>query len=131
MHDPHAGENVRRGRPDLRVIDSVEPACDGASLMLVVTEGPQYAAIDPVDLREVFARRTVLDTRQVLGPERWIAAGGTSTHWAGGLMRIMLWHGHGSWTTHSSRTGRGGYDYLLPVAPVRGSDGLGRARTWG
>ena len=42
-------------------------------------------------------------------------------------MRILLWHVHGSWTTSLVQ---GRHDYLLPVAPDRGPDGLGRARTW-
>jgi len=42
-------------------------------------------------------------------------------------MRILLWHVHGSWTTSFVQ---GGHDYVLPVTPDRGPDGLGRARTW-
>ena len=42
-------------------------------------------------------------------------------------MRILVWHVHGSWTTSFVQ---GGHDYLLPVTPDRGPDGLGRARTW-
>jgi hypothetical protein len=42
-------------------------------------------------------------------------------------MRILLWHVHGSWTDAFVR---GGHDYLLPVTPERGPDGLGRARTY-
>jgi len=42
-------------------------------------------------------------------------------------MRILLWHVHGSWTTAFVQ---GEHDYLLPVLPDRGPDGLGRARTW-
>ena len=42
-------------------------------------------------------------------------------------MRILLWHVHGSWTTSFVQ---GSHEYLLPVTPDRGPDGLGRARTW-
>ena len=42
-------------------------------------------------------------------------------------MRILLWHVHGSWTTAFVQ---GAHEYLLPVLPDRGPDGLGRARTW-
>jgi hypothetical protein len=42
-------------------------------------------------------------------------------------MRILLWHVHGSWTTAFLQ---GKHEYLLPVVPDRGPDGLGRARTW-
>ncbi len=42
-------------------------------------------------------------------------------------MRVLLWHVHGSWTTAFVQ---GPHEYLLPVTPDRGPDGLGRARTW-
>lgn len=42
-------------------------------------------------------------------------------------MRILLWHVHGSWTTAFVQ---GRHEYLVPVLPDRGPDGLGRARTW-
>ncbi|HEX6130745.1 MAG TPA: glycosyltransferase [Actinomycetota bacterium] len=42
-------------------------------------------------------------------------------------MRILLWHVHGSWTTAFVQ---GAHDYVVPVLPDRGPDGLGRARTW-
>ncbi|MCZ2803747.1 glycosyltransferase [Modestobacter sp. VKM Ac-2983] len=42
-------------------------------------------------------------------------------------MNVLLWHVHGSWTTSFVQ---GAHDYLLPVTPDRGPDGLGRARTW-
>lgn len=42
-------------------------------------------------------------------------------------MRIAIWHVHGSWLTGFVQ---GPDDYLIPVLPDRGPDGLGRARTW-
>ena len=42
-------------------------------------------------------------------------------------MRVLLWHVHGSWTTAFVQ---GDHEYLVPVVPDRGPDGLGRARTW-
>ncbi|MEP9383804.1 glycosyltransferase [Nocardioides sp. KR10-350] len=42
-------------------------------------------------------------------------------------MRVMLWHVHGSWTTAFVQ---GPHEYVVPVLPDRGPDGLGRARTW-
>jgi Glycosyl transferases group 1 len=42
-------------------------------------------------------------------------------------VRILIWHVHGSWTTAFLQ---GRHEYLLPVTPERGPDGLGRARTW-
>lgn len=42
-------------------------------------------------------------------------------------MKIAAWHVHGSWMTSFVQ---GPDDYLIPVLPGRGPDGLGRARTW-
>jgi len=42
-------------------------------------------------------------------------------------VKVLLWHVHGSWTTSFVQ---GPHEYLLPVTPDRGPDGLGRARTW-
>ncbi len=42
-------------------------------------------------------------------------------------MRILLWHVHGSWTTAFVQ---GSHDYVVPVLPDRGADGVGRAHTW-
>jgi hypothetical protein len=42
-------------------------------------------------------------------------------------MRVLLWHVHGSWTTAFVQ---GRHDYVVPVLPDRGPDGLGLARTY-
>lgn len=42
-------------------------------------------------------------------------------------MRILVWHVHGSWMTAFVR---GRHEYLVPVTPDRGPDGLGRATTY-
>jgi hypothetical protein len=42
-------------------------------------------------------------------------------------VRVLLWHVHGSWTTAFVQ---GRHQYLVPVTPERGPDGLGRARTY-
>jgi glycosyltransferase involved in cell wall biosynthesis len=42
-------------------------------------------------------------------------------------VRILFWHVHGSYATAFVQ---GPHDYVVPVTPDRGPDGLGRARTW-
>jgi len=42
-------------------------------------------------------------------------------------VRILLWHVHGAWTTAFVH---GGHDYVVPVLPDRGPDGVGIARTY-
>jgi glycosyl transferase family 1 len=43
-------------------------------------------------------------------------------------MRILLWHVHGAWATAFVH---GPHDYIVPVLPDRGADGVGIARTYG
>jgi hypothetical protein len=42
-------------------------------------------------------------------------------------MRILLWHVHGAWTTAFVH---GAHEYVVPVLPDRGPDGVGIARTY-
>jgi len=42
-------------------------------------------------------------------------------------VKILLWHVHGSWTTAFVQ---GNHEYVVPVLPDRGPNGVGRARTW-
>jgi len=42
-------------------------------------------------------------------------------------VRILLWHVHGAWTTAFVH---GRHDYVVPVVPDRGPDGVGIARTY-
>jgi glycosyltransferase involved in cell wall biosynthesis len=42
-------------------------------------------------------------------------------------MRILLWHVHGAWTTAFVQ---GRHEYVVPVLPDRGPDGVGIARTY-
>jgi UDPglucose 6-dehydrogenase len=74
VHDPRATLNIRRAHPDLEVVPSIEEAVDGAELVMVLTEWPEFAAIDPVDLGRLVARRTVVDGRLLLDPDKWRAA---------------------------------------------------------
>ncbi|KOX18210.1 glycosyltransferase [Nocardiopsis sp. NRRL B-16309] len=43
------------------------------------------------------------------------------------VLRILIWHVHGSWTTAFVQSG---HTCVLPVDEERGPDGRGRARTW-
>ena len=42
-------------------------------------------------------------------------------------MKVLLWHVHGSYCTSFVQ---GTHEYVLPLLPDRGPDGVGRARTW-
>jgi UDPglucose 6-dehydrogenase len=75
VYDPSAGANVRRAHPELAVARTVEGAVTGAELVLVLTEWPEFSALDPVELGRLVARRAVIDAQLVLDPEKWQAAG--------------------------------------------------------
>jgi len=75
--DPAALENARRAWPDLHYEDKVEVACDGADVVLLLTEWKQYKAIDPAELAGIVRARNVLDGRNAFDPQRWRAAGWT------------------------------------------------------
>ncbi|ONI78565.1 UDP-glucose 6-dehydrogenase [Kribbella sp. ALI-6-A] len=77
VYDPEAMENARRVRPTLRYAGSAAEACDGAHLVLHLTEWPEFRALDPVALKDVVANPVMLDARLVLDAAQWRAAGWT------------------------------------------------------
>jgi UDPglucose 6-dehydrogenase len=74
IHDPQARLNIRRTHPDLEVVGSIDEAAKDAELLLVLTEWPEFASIDPVDLGHTVTHRVVIDGRLVLDPDKWRAA---------------------------------------------------------
>jgi UDPglucose 6-dehydrogenase len=75
VYDPRANGPARSACPELRTASSVEMACRGSDIVLVLTEWEEFAGIDPVALGDVVRRRRVLDGRLVLDPDKWRAAG--------------------------------------------------------
>jgi UDPglucose 6-dehydrogenase len=75
VHDPQALQNVRRQHPTLPVASTVEDAVADADLVLVLTEWPEFADLDPVWLAGLVRQQRVLDARLLLDPEKWRAAG--------------------------------------------------------
>ncbi|MPQ97940.1 nucleotide sugar dehydrogenase [Modestobacter sp. I12A-02628] len=73
--DPAAGENIRRSWPQLMVVDTPEEAADRADAVLLLTEWRQYLELDPVAFGALVSSRKVLDGRNALDRERWVAAG--------------------------------------------------------
>jgi len=74
VYDPEASRHLI-GRSDLQACETVETACAGAELTLVLTEWQEFAVLDPVELGRVVARRVVVDGRLVLDPRPWTRAG--------------------------------------------------------
>ncbi len=77
VYDPEAMENARARFPLLTYSHDVQSACEGADIVLHLTEWAEFRELDPAQLGEVVAHRRVVDGRSVLDAERWRAAGWT------------------------------------------------------
>jgi UDPglucose 6-dehydrogenase len=75
VYDPVAGPRARAVYPELGYAPSLLAAADGADVLLVLTDWPEFAEADPAAVGKVVARRDVIDGRCVLDPARWQAAG--------------------------------------------------------
>jgi UDPglucose 6-dehydrogenase len=77
VHDPRALDNARKAWPQLTYADSIDEACQGATVVLHLTEWPEYRELDPHALGAIVRERRLLDGRNVLDPQTWRAAGWT------------------------------------------------------
>ncbi len=75
VFDPAAGETGRRMFPTLAFAESIEEAARGADAILVLTEWPEFLAVDPRDLGALVSHRLVIDGRNCLDVPAWQAAG--------------------------------------------------------
>jgi UDPglucose 6-dehydrogenase len=75
--DPAAIANSQLLWPQLDYADTPEEAAERADAVLVLTEWKQYRELDPVAFGEVVAQKRVLDGRNALDREAWLAAGWT------------------------------------------------------
>jgi UDPglucose 6-dehydrogenase len=50
-------------------------ACDGADALAVLTEWPQFTAVNPVDVAARLNNAVVVDGRNVLNPQQWKSSG--------------------------------------------------------
>jgi UDPglucose 6-dehydrogenase len=75
VYDPAAMDNARGVCPEFSYADSVLSAATGADVVLLMTEWPEFAAIDPEELGTITAGRCIIDGRYTLDPAAWRAAG--------------------------------------------------------
>jgi UDPglucose 6-dehydrogenase len=68
VFDPHAMDNSRALFPTLTYATSAFEACEGADVVLVLTEWVDFRSIDPVALKEVVRSASVIDGRNCLDP---------------------------------------------------------------
>jgi UDPglucose 6-dehydrogenase len=77
VHDPKANDSARLACPELDYADRPEKACEGADIVLHLTEWTEYREIDPAALLSVVRAPRILDGRNVLPLGQWAAAGWT------------------------------------------------------
>ena len=75
--DPQAIDNAKKKWPELAYADTVEEAVHGSEVVLLLTEWPEYVALDPVALRQQVSAPRIIDGRNCLEPATWRAAGWT------------------------------------------------------
>ncbi|MFF1573983.1 UDP-glucose dehydrogenase family protein [Leifsonia sp. NPDC058292] len=73
--DPQAIESARLRAPHLTYVSSAEEALRDADAVVLVTEWPEFVALDPVDTAAIVAGRRIVDGRNSLDPAAWRAAG--------------------------------------------------------
>jgi UDPglucose 6-dehydrogenase len=75
--DPEANLSARRRFPDLVTAESIEEAVRNADVIVLVTEWPEFVALNPTRIAELVGRKAIVDARNVLDPHAWRAAGFT------------------------------------------------------
>jgi UDPglucose 6-dehydrogenase len=75
IHDPKAMEPAAKRFPVLNFAPSVEVCVESADIVLHLTEWKMYREIDPVSLKNFVSQAIMIDGRNALDREKWIAAG--------------------------------------------------------
>jgi UDPglucose 6-dehydrogenase len=75
--DPQAIENAARTWPDLRFAETVEQTVADSEVVLLLTEWPEYVALDPKELAQHVSAPRIIDGRNCLVPADWRGAGWT------------------------------------------------------
>lgn len=70
-HDPAVSAPVVSVGGDVPCVDDPLAAVRAAEALVVLTEWPEFAAVDPDAVAEAMAGRVVFDTRNVLPRDRW------------------------------------------------------------
>ena len=75
VYDPRGVANAQALFPTLGYADSAVEACEGADLVLHLTEWQEFVEMDPAVLDAVVSEKRIIDARNALDPLRWRAAG--------------------------------------------------------
>jgi UDPglucose 6-dehydrogenase len=75
--DPQAIANARRRHPQLKYADDANTALHDADAIVLVTEWPEYIALDPVEVAGRVRGKVIVDGRNSLDAAAWRSAGWT------------------------------------------------------
>ena len=76
-YDPVAGDLAARQVPGLELADKAAEVADGAHALVLMTEWAEFSDLDPADLRSRMAYPILVDARNALDAEAFVAAGFT------------------------------------------------------
>ncbi|MCX5416147.1 UDP-glucose/GDP-mannose dehydrogenase family protein [Streptomyces sp. NBC_00059] len=77
VHDPRAMDNARRSFPRLHYAPDALTAAAGADAVALLTDWPEFAALEPGPLGRVVRHRRIIDARHALDDTEWRGAGWT------------------------------------------------------
>lgn len=75
VHDPKAIANAKKRFPALKFAQTVAECVTDADLVLHLTEWREYRELNPVDLAALVKTPRIIDGRNALDRDRWVAAG--------------------------------------------------------
>ncbi|MGH3367556.1 MAG: UDP binding domain-containing protein [Nocardioidaceae bacterium] len=75
VYDPQANASAAAAFPLLQYVDSALDAVTEAHLVLHLTEWPEFRRLDPAELTPLAREPRLLDARNALDADRWVAAG--------------------------------------------------------
>lgn len=75
IYDPKAIDNSRRLFPTLDYAPDALTACEGADVVLVLTEWEEFKRLSPGELAPIVRQRQIIDGRNCLDPDTWRQAG--------------------------------------------------------
>ncbi|HET9673149.1 MAG TPA: UDP-glucose/GDP-mannose dehydrogenase family protein [Actinomycetota bacterium] len=73
--DPHAATTAKDELPELELASTAYGAATGAHALVIATDWPEFARLDPNELRRVMAHPLVIDARNLLDPSQMAEAG--------------------------------------------------------
>ncbi|MDI9948780.1 UDP-glucose/GDP-mannose dehydrogenase family protein [Rhodococcus sp. IEGM 1305] len=77
VYDPKAMDNSRALFPTLGYSETALDACEGADVVLVLTEWSEFCKLQPADLDAVVRKKVLIDGRNCLDPQQWRDSGWT------------------------------------------------------